>query len=117
MWVGLDTNAAAGRNGTKTAKEGPVDVETYVIHDSMAGIVARHRQEANCLRGVCPLSFVLRSLGFISFSPGFSPVWVRASERGTVLTVFWGNVILRIIVKPQGSKEPREKPLKRLRDL
>jgi hypothetical protein len=51
MWVGLDTNAAAGRNGTKTAKEGTDDVETYVTHDSMADIVARSHREANRVSG------------------------------------------------------------------
>jgi hypothetical protein len=70
-WVGLDTNAAAGRNGTKTAEEGIDFVETYVTHDSMAAIVTRHRQEANCLRGalsfeLCASIFVLRFFGFHS---------------------------------------------------
>ena len=47
MWVGLDTDAAAGRNETKTVKEGTDDVETFVTHDSMAGIVARSHRDAN----------------------------------------------------------------------
>jgi len=48
MWVGLDTNAAAGRNGTKTAREGTDDVETFVTHDSVAGIVTSSHRDANC---------------------------------------------------------------------
>jgi len=47
IWVGLDTNAAAGRNGSVT-NAGTNDIEVFVTHNSMAEIVARSHRDANC---------------------------------------------------------------------
>jgi hypothetical protein len=48
MRVGLDTDAAAGRNGPMTDERRTDDIETFVTHDSVADIVARSNQDANC---------------------------------------------------------------------
>ena len=46
-WVGLDTNATAGRNEILCDERGSAVIEIFVTHDSMAPIVARNALMAN----------------------------------------------------------------------
>jgi hypothetical protein len=46
-WVGLNTNATAGRNEVMTDESGLDVGEIFVTHDSMADIVATSAVEAN----------------------------------------------------------------------
>jgi hypothetical protein len=42
-WVGLDTNATAGRNGPITADVGTNDIECFVTHALVAVILSKER--------------------------------------------------------------------------
>ena len=59
-WVGLDTNATAGRNEILCRQWGSAVIEIFVIHDSMAAIVARNVVRPNGRR-----AFVLNALYFV----------------------------------------------------
>ena len=61
-WVGLATNATAGRNETVCHEWGHAVIEIFVTHDSMAPIVARNvlgAKMAKRLFALCALYFVL----------------------------------------------------------
>jgi hypothetical protein len=58
-WVGLDTNATAGRNEAMTGESGDADIEFLVTHNSMADIVATSNAEANVEMSFVLLYFVL----------------------------------------------------------
>ena len=62
-WVGLDTDAAAGRNGPITDERGPDDIETVVTHDS-----GRHCSKESPRSKFWPL--LLRSEDKNANSPG-----------------------------------------------
>ena len=64
-WVGLDTNATAGRNETLCDEWGRAVIEIFVTHDSMAPIVARNAARPNGQEAFCTSCFVLRTLTLV----------------------------------------------------
>ena len=50
IWVGLDTNATAGRDEAITNESGSHSDVAYEVHD-VQGILARSRREENCRVG------------------------------------------------------------------
>jgi hypothetical protein len=63
-WVGLDTNATAGRNEILCSEWGIAVIEIFVTHDSMAPIVARNTARPNGQEAFCSSCFVLRTSYF-----------------------------------------------------
>ena len=103
-WVGLDTNATAGRNEILCRQWGSAVIEIFVIHDSMAAIVAR-----NVVRPNGQGAFVLHALYFVLLTlvlcRNFSRTKYKAQSSKLKVRLRWkGSLIGKaVVLKTTGS--------------